>query len=838
MTSQTVDIADWKSIYRFDEYSFAFHTANSAAIQAYLSREQFPTSRLITRFSYDELGRRIEVSEAMSEALKYENAAIRRTYYDARGNVVKQDKDAHARDVVGGVTEFMYDALNRKLTETYRNGNSVDTQTWSYQNGQLLSYRDMSDKITAYRYDSAGRLTKEYCADAALNQIAGQKNISYAYDIYGNVTEINDAGTLTMTRYAYDAAGRRTWEQIIKDGVTTLQNNYLSYDELGRLRRVEDGRFSLTYDYDANGNREHVSVNNYRDGAPGKTDLWSSYDSMNRLRIADGVKDTDGNVTISQNQGHSMQYDKAGRVIEDKSYGKVAWWDGSNWGTRDNVLKTVNYTYDKMGRLVTSSQLNEGDNYNYVTDVRAYDAYGRLVRSGTGMALLEAFDKGQNASFRQAMADSGLSVGAQLNTYRTDYVTQINTEKAKDVQAASGISFSQIDHVDTFVNNDYSSVFNRYDDAGNIRAVVTGTERENAQVSNYFYKKDSGYTVSRIAIYSMYKGSQDPLAESNWTFNVNGHATEIKDRFGKNRTMEVDTAGHILRSTQSGQTNYALLINDEIVGNSSKEAKDDTIGRAWQSAMSLGAGQNSSSYIVQSGDSFASIAKKVWGDSSLWFLIADANGLSGDSSLQAGQTLIVPARTAGLHNNTGTSKSYNPADILGDTSPTFAQPQGADDGCGTFGMVVMIAVAAVATIYTAGLFTSTATEFGAILADGASALGGGLGFGQAFIAGATGSIASQAVGMAMGNVKEFSWSQVAVAGIGTMVGNGLAEYMPKGVSPLERAGWSAARSMVGSAMTNVITNRIGLTDQAFNGKMSSQQVRGLSQEQQHLNFRG
>jgi uncharacterized membrane protein len=153
-------------------------------------------------------------------------------------------------------------------------------------------------------------------------------------------------------------------------------------------------------------------------------------------------------------------------------------------------------------------------------------------------------------------------------------------------------------------------------------------------------------------------------------------------------------------------------------------------------------------------------------------------------------------------------------------------------------MVVMIAVAAVATIYTAGLFTSTATEFGAILADGASALGGGLGFGQAFIAGATGSIASQAVGMAMGNVKEFSWSQVAVAGIGTMVGNGLAEYMPKGVSPLERAGWSAARSMVGSAMTNVITNRIGLTDQAFNGKMSSQQVRGLSQEQQHLNFRG
>jgi nucleoid-associated protein YgaU len=47
--------------------------------------------------------------------------------------------------------------------------------------------------------------------------------------------------------------------------------------------------------------------------------------------------------------------------------------------------------------------------------------------------------------------------------------------------------------------------------------------------------------------------------------------------------------------------------------------------------MSLGAGQNSSNYVVRAGDTFAGIAKTVWGDSSLWFLIADANGLSGDT---------------------------------------------------------------------------------------------------------------------------------------------------------------------------------------------------------------
>ena len=204
MTSQTVDIASFSSAYYFDNDDNLWGIWNG--MYQYLQTTTSANGKLITRFRYDEMGRRIEVQEAKADNALGSRTPIRQTYYDVRGNIIRQDKDAHDITVTGAIVEFTYDALNRKLTETYTNRNLVDRQAWSYQNGQLRSYQDMAGSITAYRYDSAGRLANEYRADAALNQIAGQKNISYAYDIYGNVTEINDAGTSTMTRYAYDAA--------------------------------------------------------------------------------------------------------------------------------------------------------------------------------------------------------------------------------------------------------------------------------------------------------------------------------------------------------------------------------------------------------------------------------------------------------------------------------------------------------------------------------------------------------------------------------------------------------------------------------------------------------
>jgi nucleoid-associated protein YgaU len=59
-------------------------------------------------------------------------------------------------------------------------------------------------------------------------------------------------------------------------------------------------------------------------------------------------------------------------------------------------------------------------------------------------------------------------------------------------------------------------------------------------------------------------------------------------------------------------------------------------------------------YPVQSGDTLQSIAQAAYGDSSLWYRIANANGLSGNEDLRVGQTLNIPTKVGDTHNNAST----------------------------------------------------------------------------------------------------------------------------------------------------------------------------------------
>ena len=80
-------------------------------------------------------------------------------------------------------------------------------------------------------------------------------------------------------------------------------------------------------------------------------------------------------------------------------------------------------------------------------------------------------------------------------------------------------------------------------------------------------------------------------------------------------------------------------------------------------------GQDGASRVqVQSGDSLQGIAQRVYGNSSLWYVLAAANALAGDSELIAGTQLRVPE--VGVSKNDASSfKPYNPNEIVGSTSP-------------------------------------------------------------------------------------------------------------------------------------------------------------------------
>ncbi len=98
-------------------------------------------------------------------------------------------------------------------------------------------------------------------------------------------------------------------------------------------------------------------------------------------------------------------------------------------------------------------------------------------------------------------------------------------------------------------------------------------------------------------------------------------------------------------------------------------------------------GSAGGSYTVQAGDTLASIAATLWGDASLWYKLAEVNGMSANGSLFDGQVLLVPSGVNKSTHNAGTFKPYDPAEAIGGTSPTTPKPPKRNK-CGVFGVIL------------------------------------------------------------------------------------------------------------------------------------------------------
>ncbi|HEV2816911.1 MAG TPA: LysM domain-containing protein [Allosphingosinicella sp.] len=171
-------------------------------------------------------------------------------------------------------------------------------------------------------------------------------------------------------------------------------------------------------------------------------------------------------------------------------------------------------------------------------------------------------------------------------------------------------------------------------------------------------------------------------------------------------------------------------------------------------------GSDAGSYTVRAGDTLESIARNLWGDSSLWYLLASANGLSGPGSPGEGRTLAIPANVMSNAHNASTFRPYDPAKAIGDLSPTNPKPVKKAGGCGVVGMILMVVIAVAVSAVTYGALTGPGTTFlGAVLAGAAS--------------GVAGSVASQAFGLATGMQSKFDWKGVAIGAISGAIGGGL-----------------------------------------------------------------
>lgn len=69
-------------------------------------------------------------------------------------------------------------------------------------------------------------------------------------------------------------------------------------------------------------------------------------------------------------------------------------------------------------------------------------------------------------------------------------------------------------------------------------------------------------------------------------------------------------------------------------------------------------GSTRGNYTVRGGDTLGSVAAQLWGDSSLWYKLAEANGLTASATLIEGQNLHVPHGVMRSTYNASTFKPY------------------------------------------------------------------------------------------------------------------------------------------------------------------------------------
>lgn len=756
-------------------------------------------------------------------------------------------------DLAGHVHTMSYDAARQLTRHTSTRGQDI---RYAYDDaGQLFQIHDAAiGQLTQYAYDFAGHRTREYMEKGGTTY----QNTYLSYDNLGRLAHVSALDGISMY-IEYDAVGNKLRQLNYGNGLARSVENtsqvLVGYDEFSGPIYQTQTTYNTVYD-------------------ASQQEFWYAYDSMNRQTVVDAV---DANWNINSAQGHYVEYDRNGNRISDTHWGQqvtkqrvvnydeagnplyspnpttpgggqIVYFDESStvierYVNREGLI-TEYYGYDAMNRLQTVAtggfdyDLNPLPRENaIVLDHRYYDGAGRLVRNGPAGAL--------NADYIKALNEGGTADanGAITRTTRYDangrvlsqYVQEPDGTRQYEVVYRRSWRETEQQWLPIGYDENTGTIYgwvdvqvtreaDGYDAAGN----VTGYRVVTNQNTSYYSIATEKFESYKEGTVSGFRSDNPNQSRSTVNhYDVNGNLTSIDDNTGStaaHRQFVNDANGMVLQKTQQGHVFKQLVIGGQLFatyGVAENEQKpgeytqQTTFNPNYQPITNGYPSAATGTYTVRAGDSLETIAQAAYGDSQLWYLIADANGLSGNADLRVGQTLNLPLRVGSVHNNSETFKPYDPSEIIGETTPALPAPPKKKGGCGGLGMIIMVIVAVVATIVTAGAAAvALGAAQGGIWAAGTAALSGSLGaagLAAAAIGGAVGSIASQAVGIAMGVQDEFSWKAVALGALSAGVTAGIGS-VATGALAGSGFGATVARAAIGNAVTQGIAVATGLQD--------------------------
>lgn len=746
------------------------------------------------------------------------------------GKTLIEESDVFGRslrkvDLGGNVTLNTYDVAGRLVQAETTVGSNTGAYKYEYYNtGQVKKSITSANVWTAYYYyDGYG-----YYDTWTQNTVTDQTAV-YTYDAVGN--RLTEYGTTVVNGSVI---------KIFKDQTAT-------YDALGRLKSITSlandatPEASTAFTYDANGNIRSKTESFRPLSDIGAADTtartqqnWFLYDSMNRVVLNNGT--LSNGAIIRRPAAHeysaeylnrpplsqSITYDKAGQrtsvAVTSAYYEQYGTYIESVWETKEI------YKYDSAGRLIESWEV-AGTATSMPTQAQI-DSPAPATGTGVKRSAYTYDAMGRQLTQIDYGSNGITAVFSRTITYNTR--GQIYTDYTNTLRWDSKTATAS-------TTNNYGSgttyALGAVVSATTVNS-LTGTTTLTASTTNSFVWRDSALQ-SYVSYDSNINSSSNPVYGTTFYYNPLGQMTSayIQDGMARTVTFSLDEIGQIIRRDETkpsnapagqagspheiwyrfGEREWGYVGNNgstdgnmaqSISARQSSYATPGTFRNGSISAStaidftrgidplnSYDQGSRAGSYTVRNGDTLQAIAQRLYGDAQLWYKIAEVNGLSGASGLIAGQQLTLPAGVVRNTYNASTYNPYDPAQAIGDLSPTSpAPPKKAK--CGFLG-AILLAVIAVAVAVLAGpavigaAATGTAGTSGFVAATGLTAAFGGsaaaagslaavgAGIVGGAIVGAGASIASQAVGVMTGLQEKFSWKGVALGALGGAIGGGL-----------------------------------------------------------------
>jgi len=277
------------------------------------------------------------------------------TQYDADGDISKKFTNKLGQEYKISTKAFgqgqfaskdvQYDVLGRKLKESEPYFDGQNASQWN-----TIAYDDSvyPAKGTATAFNGKKVETSVSGLTTTVKELNGYgRATSKTIDALNNVISSTDKGGTII--FTYNAAGEQTKAQYAENIVTT------KYDAWGRKSEFNDPSNGLyKYEYDPFGQAKKII-------SPKGTKEYT-YNALGQLISHTEISTTDGGQAT--NKTISYSYDNKGRVI-------------SKSGTSKGKSYSSNVSYDPQGRLLSSSENSNGK--YYIRKGITYDDKARVI---------------------------------------------------------------------------------------------------------------------------------------------------------------------------------------------------------------------------------------------------------------------------------------------------------------------------------------------------------------------------------------------------------------------------------------------------------------------------